>query len=264
MNKLSIRELRTFEAFKQTEALEQEVWGLEPSELVPAAHIAAAVHAGGLLAMAFEGETPVAFVYGFPAHMPAWEKPHGHHSHMLAVLPDYRGKGLGKALKWFQRDWCLARGITWMTWTYDPLQARNARLNLEHLGASVAEYRVNEYGAMGGILNADLPTDRLLAYWNLSAKRVRNLAGGEPLPLVKSFAATVLSRSATGKPENLSLEGKADGLRLELPENLNALLQTDPALALKWRLAVRETLQHYLERGYKVTRFVEGAYLLKK
>ena len=260
---MDFRLLETIDEIKDCERIEQAVWGLEDLDLVPAASIVAAVHAGGLVVGAFEQDEMIGFVYGIASFQPEWPKANGLHSHMLAVLPPYRGKGLGKALKWFQRDWCLNKGYAWMTWTYDPLQAKNAKLNLEHLGATATIYRINEYGLMGGSLNADLPTDRLLAYWDLSDPRVQQLADGKPLePLSLSNVPKVLE-SIAGHPGKPVLDENAPQLQAEIPENLNELLQKAPQLALEWRMALRETLLHYLAKGYSLTRFLEGSYLLE-
>jgi chorismate synthase len=231
---------------------------------MPAAAMVAAIHAGGMVAGVFEQNELIGFVYGFASFQPSWPKPNGLHSHMLAVLPAYRAKGLGKELKWFQRDWCLKKGYAWMTWTFDPLQAKNAKLNLEHLGAVANRYLINEYGLMGGSLNADLPTDRLLAYWDLSAPRVQHLAAKKALEAVDVTAVPKVLSCHHDRSEGSLLEQSHKRLRVEIPENLTELLQTDPALALEWRLALRKVLTHYFARAYTAVRFWEGAYLLER
>ena len=221
------------------EALEREIWGLSDAELLPASHLIAAVHAGGMAAGALDGGELVGFVCGFASYHPEWSRPNGLHSHMLGVLPGYRGEGIGRELKGFQRAWCLERGLPWMTWTFDPLQARNARLNLEHLGVTVSEYRVNEYGTLGGDLNAELPTDRLVAFWELTGERVTTLPE-HPLP--KAF------RTFDNQPEKNLIS--ANQVRIEVPADFTRLMKEDPPLALKWRLAAREVFQHYFDLGY--------------
>lgn len=172
-----IRPLLTVETCRQAERIQAEVWGTDDLEVVPSSLLRAAHHAGGMVVGAFRGDAMVAFAYGFVA------LPHGRgmrgaglHSHMLAVVPAARGLGVGQALKWFQRDWCLERELAWVTWTFDPLQARNARLNLEHLGAVAVEYLPDFYGPMTGPLGGDQPSDRLLASWDLASDRVATRA----------------------------------------------------------------------------------------
>lgn len=150
---------------------------MEPIEIVPGAQLRAAEHAGGLVAGAFEQGVMIGFVYGFlAAPTGRGMKGLGMHSHMLAVRHSGRGTGVGKALKWFQRDWCLARGIEWVCWTFDPLQAKNARLNMFHLGAVSNEYLPDFYGPMTGPLGGNQETDRLLALWQLSDPNVAEIA----------------------------------------------------------------------------------------
>jgi len=100
------------------------------------------------------------------------------HSHMLAVKEGYRNKGLGAKLKWEQRREALSRGIRLMEWTFDPLEIKNAFLNIRRLGAIVREYRVNFYGLSSSRLQGGLPTDRLLAEWRLDSSRVNNIIEG--------------------------------------------------------------------------------------
>lgn len=263
---LAYRLLEHADELAAVEALEREVWGVDDLEVLPRSHLVASIHAGGAVWGAYDGPALIGFAYGFPAHHPEWDEPWGHHSHMVAVRSSHRGRGVGRRLKFLQREWCLERGLHWMTWTFDPLQAKNARLNLEHLGAVACRYLVNAYGRLGGSLNAELPTDRLLAYWRLDGARARRLAAGEPLPEVADLAALPLAlrRGASGRPERLELPLEAGArVRLALPEDLTGLLERDPAAAFDWRLALREALQRGLAAGLGVSRFVGGGYLLE-
>jgi chorismate synthase len=249
----TVRELHDIGEIRACEAIENEVWGLAPRELVPASQLVAVAHAGGLVAAAYAGDKAIGFVYGFPS-LRARYPGIGHHSHMLAVLPEYRGRGVGRALKFFQRDWCAAKGMSWITWTFDPLQRKNARLNLEHLGANVFEYRINEYGPMNDAINRGLPSDRLLAYWDLESPP------GARLPLSPADFPKVLSEEG-GAPGAAKLGLEAPRLAVYAPD-LSELGETDVALA--WRLALRDVLSHYLARGYAVTRLLGDHYLLEK
>lgn len=260
-----IKDLISVEELKGCAVIERSVWGLGNSEVMPAAHMQATVHAGGLVAGAFEGERLVGFVYGFPAYRPGHPLgASGFHSHLMAVLPEYRKGGVGKQLKWYQRNWCSARGLAWIEWTFDPLQAKNARLNLEHLGVTVREYEVNLYGTLGGTLNAALPTDRFLALWELGNARVTRLAtGARDEPLETRGIPSVLSANPDNTPSRPCLDVRAPRLLVEIPADLTALLEHRPGVAHRWRLATREVFMHYLEAGYTVTRF-SGSYLLER
>lgn len=267
---IEIKPLTEINDFNQCETLQRLVWGGGDLGITPTHFFVASSHSGGLVLGAFVGAELIGFLNGFPAYLPEnlsenlSEKraPLGFHSDMMAVLPEYRGQGIGKKLKWRQRDWCLARSLSWISWTFDPLQRKNARLNFEHLGVSVYEYRVNEYGELGGSLNGDLPTDRLLAHWDLLSKRVTMLANG----VADTFSSkpSYALRSAKNKPTELKLELSAEHIMVATPESLNELLVKDKALALEWRLAVREVMQTYLAKGYIVRRFVDSAYILSK
>jgi predicted GNAT superfamily acetyltransferase len=104
------------------------------------------------------------------------------YSHMLAVRKDHRNAGLGQHLKLFQREDALARGFELMEWTFDPLEIKNAYLNIERLGAIARRYNVNQYGITSSPLQGGLPTDRLVAEWWLKSKRVESVLRGESRP----------------------------------------------------------------------------------
>jgi predicted GNAT superfamily acetyltransferase len=157
---VEFRELRTAAELAPMPALEARVWGAD-GERVAVNMLVATVNEGGVAIGAFDGDRMVGSVYGFATH-----ESHVLHSHYLAVDPDYRGQGLGVALKHRQRDWCLANGRTAMRWTYDPLQLGNAHLNLRSLRAMGVGYYVDLYGRMGGI-NGGLPSDRVVVHWQL-------------------------------------------------------------------------------------------------
>lgn len=258
---LELRELTQVAELRLCEAVQRAVWGGDELEVTSASQLRAAVHAGGLVAGAFEGGTLLGFVFGFPSYTREGDRwAVGQHSHLLAVRPEARGRGVGGRLKWFQRAWCLERGVTHVTWTFDPLQARNARLNLEHLGAVAARYYPDFYGPLGG-LNGAGPTDRLLAVWPLTAPQVAALAEGRGREAPDEGGTTVLEVGPEGQPLLHERTERAHTVRLELPQSVN--LQERPEEALEWRLALRQTLQPLLEDGFLASRFVRGAYLLE-
>lgn len=256
---MEILELTTPAELGACERVQCMVWG-EPVPEVSVSLFRAAQYAGALVAGAVEDDALLGFVYGFPA---VREGHIGQHSHLLAVLPEARGRGIGQALKWFQRDWCLARGVAHVTWTFDPLRAGNAKLNLEHLGASVGEYRPDFYGPLGGSLNGELPSDRLIATWVLEDAEVTALAGAIPRPEAAKPAYTRLI-SEDGEPRHCRMvEGEEDQpVWLELPSAISP--ETDFEHALRWRLALRDALMPLFEQGYRITRFVAGGYVMTR
>jgi predicted GNAT superfamily acetyltransferase len=178
---LVVREPHGNLELRALEDLQIDVWGFDAREAVPAAHFRAVQHVGGMVLGAYVDERLVGFAYGFPALAhDAWEEGVGIHSHMVGVGRGRQGVGVGRALKWAQRSWCLEKGITWMSWTFDPIQARNARLNFHYLGARSHEYLVDFYGIMPGSLHGNLTSDRLLVFWDLRSRDVTTPWGWRP------------------------------------------------------------------------------------
>lgn len=161
---IEFRDLRTADQLAPLPDFEKFIWGGD-SEMVSVNVLVATIEEGGMAMGAFDHDELVGVVYGF-----ATREPHVLHSHYLAVHPDYRGSGLGEALKRRQAAWCTERGITAMRWTFDPLQLTNAHLNINKLGAVGVEYKENLYGLLGGI-NGSLPSDRLVVQWEFVSGR---------------------------------------------------------------------------------------------
>ncbi|MBI1955238.1 MAG: GNAT family N-acetyltransferase [Acidobacteria bacterium] len=162
---------------EQCVAVQKAVWGWEDLDLLPLRLFVVARKIEGQVIGAFE---PSGRMAGFCLAVPAL---HGKdvylHSHMLAVLPEYRERGIGQRLKWEQRRNALARGIGLIEWTFDPLEVKNAYFNLERLGAIARRYVENQYGISSSPLHRGLPTDRLVAEWWLESPRVVALSKGE-------------------------------------------------------------------------------------
>lgn len=218
-----IRPLTTIDEFRAVEDLQQKVWHVVDREIVPALHFIPAVAVGAILLGAFDGDRMIGFVYGFPG----FEEGHRIiHSDMLAVLPEARGRGLGVALKLAQREAALAKGIDRITWTFDPLQARNAHLNFTRLGATADRYLRDFYGETTSPLHRGIGTDRLWVTWNLRE-----------------------SRPPSGD------------LRIEIPRDIGALPIDE---ALRWRTKTRAEFENAFARGYRVTGFEESSYILGK
>jgi chorismate synthase len=250
-----LRQLEDMSDLKTCEVIQRLVWGFGNTEVVSSALIRAVVHGGGLAAGAFVGQKLVAFVFGLIV-LDRGEP--GLHSHMLGVLPGFRGMGIGQDLKWFQRDWCLGRGIDWVSWTFDPMQARNAKLNFEHLGVYGEDYLPDFYGDLGGELNAGLPTDRLMVRWDLAADHVSGLAAGEVRLQPSRPPATV------GHGSTLQLDLDTDWVCIAIPEDIGQLKLHDAGQALLYQEELLCVMERYMARGYVPTRFLEGSYWLEK
>lgn len=163
--------------------LQREVWHFSDAELVPVRLFVVGEKVGGHVLGAFEGDKMIGFAYGLPGYR------NGHsyiHSHMLGVAEGFRNTGIGRALKFFQRDIALEQGIELIEWTFDPLEIKNAYLNIERLGAIARRYTLNQYGITSSPLQAGLPTDRLYAEWWLNSRRVTAVLNGGKVPPLKT------------------------------------------------------------------------------
>src|ERR1700732_3071523 len=167
-----LRRCHGIEDFRACVALQKEVWNFTDAELVPLRMFVVADKVGGQVMGAFDGDVLV----GFALSVPGTRTGHVYlHSHMLAVRKDHRNAGLGRRLKLMQREDALARGIELIEWTFDPLEIKNAYLNIEKLGAIARRYNINQYGITSSPLQGGLPSDRLIAEWWLNSKRVQAL-----------------------------------------------------------------------------------------
>jgi predicted GNAT superfamily acetyltransferase len=163
--------------------LQKEVWGFSDVELVPLRLFVVAEKIGGQVIGCFDGSDMVGFAMSIPGIRRG--RPYLH-SHMLAVREGFRDKGLGRAIKLFQRDDALSHGIDLIEWTFDPLEIKNAYLNLEKLGAIARRYNVNQYGITTSPLQGGLPTDRLVAEWWLNSDRVKKTIDAGMHPAVEA------------------------------------------------------------------------------
>jgi predicted GNAT superfamily acetyltransferase len=169
---IALRRCHGIEEFRACVALQKEVWDFSDAELVPLRMFVVADKVGGQVMGAFDGDVMV----GFALSVPGTRTGHVYlHSHMLAVRRGHRNGGLGRRLKLMQREDALARGIELIEWTFDPLEIKNAYLNIEKLGAIARRYNINQYGITSSPLQGGLPSDRLIAEWWLKSKRVETL-----------------------------------------------------------------------------------------
>lgn len=176
---IEIRHCREVAEFQACVDLQREVWGFSDADLIPVRMFVVASKIGGQVIGAFVEQTLV----GFALSIPGARDGHTYlHSHMLAVREKYRNAGLGRRLKLAQRDDAIARRFELMEWTFDPLEIKNAYLNIERLGAIVRRYNINQYGISSSKLQGGLPTDRCIAEWWLNSKRVcQLLEKGNPI-----------------------------------------------------------------------------------
>jgi predicted GNAT superfamily acetyltransferase len=238
--------------------LQKTVWGLDDLEVTSAIQMIATSFAGGTVHLAeASGGQVVGFAYAFPGVKGG---PHLH-SDMLAVLPEHQKRGLGRRLKWAQREEALARGLSLITWTFDPMQAVNAHLNLRRLGAAATEFLENFYGLTTASLHHGFPTDRLLVRWQLNAARVvERSAGGELPPNVAMPDLPRVNdvRWQAGWPVSSEprLDMEEQELLLEIPPEWDVLCQAAPRVAQDWQGKARRALRAYFDRGYVAADFL--------
>lgn len=176
---ITIRRCEGLEELRACVALQKEIWNFTDAELVPLRIFVVAEKVGGQVMGAFAGSEMV----GFALSVPGTRSGHIYlHSHMLAVRKDHRNRGLGRRLKLLQREDALARGIELIEWTFDPLEIKNAYLNIEKLGAVARRYNINQYGITSSPLQGGLPSDRLIAEWWLKSRRVETLVAKGKVP----------------------------------------------------------------------------------
>jgi predicted GNAT superfamily acetyltransferase len=257
------------EACRATVPIQTEVWSGDV--VVPPQLLLAVVHNGGFVALGHvDGdERPAGFVFGF---LGIYDHHFRHHSHMLAVRAPHRHTGLAVALKEAQRDHCLDQGIDTVAWTMDPLEARNAHFNFAKLGAFARTYSRDHYGAMPDKLNEGLPSDRLYVEWRIATDRAdKRLRGADPVALLDDAEREDVRyrlRADAGRPGAVEPLGGDSHLLVEIPNDLQAIKERDRALAMAWRIAVREALEPAFAAGYAAVEHLRsadasrGAYLL--
>ncbi len=233
------------------EQLQMEIWSANGGWIVPSHVLLIVSDYGGILLGARVDGALVGFVLGFLARS---DGRYFHASHMLGVLPAYRQHGIGAALKRRQREVAREQGLELMRWTFDPLEARNAYLNLHKLGAVCRIYEQDYYGPMRDALNRGLPSDRLLVEWDLHATDRRPGLDGTP---------QIVLRNKEGSPE-LTMDSVVTGppIAIEVPNDFQKMKTEGPDLALSWRLAVRQAFSVSLGKGYEAVDFRDGRYIL--
>ena len=269
MAEVRVRLLRGWPDLEACVRIQREVWGHADLDITPVHNLCISIETGGILLGAFVGREMAGYVYSFPAVRNGECCQHSHH---LAVLPAYRGRKIGTALKRAQWVEALRRGAKFITWTYDPMQARNANLNLRALGAVGRIYLDDFYGPTPALmLDAGVPTDRLLLEWRISTPRVRaRMAGVRPSPdparIVRAVEMKPGGECPAIFPARPDLNRTEPRLLVELPRNIRDLKGT-PGLIGRWQKAVRTALKHYFAAGYWLDDFISGErsfYVLKR
>ena len=230
--------------------LQRDIWGRDFSDVVPSSILKISQKVGSVAAGAFAPDGRIlGFVWGLTGVRNG--RPF-HWSHMLGVHPDARDLRLGTRLKLLQRELLLPLGVEDVEWTYDPLEARNAHLNLNRLGALPVEYVEDMYaGEMGSDLAQGIGTDRFIVRWRIASDRVACVLAGAPASDPALFAgAPILGLEAADEAFPLT---DATRVRVEIPVSIQEVKAARPDEAPVWRQSTRRAIEHYVERGYRVT-----------
>jgi predicted GNAT superfamily acetyltransferase len=280
MSSIVIRELQTIADLKQVEILEQEVWGLADIDVLPLTVSIALKESGNIWIGAFDGPRLIGFAFGFfGLHRGRPDV----HSHMLAVQQKYRDTDIGYRLKLAQRDRVRATSVhdirlDEITWTFDPLQSRNAHLNFAKLGVVCESYKPDFYGAETSSVLHRNSTDRLWVRWPIASRRVEDRLHGKDsrVEMVDALSTVLplIQFNGEGKPQRTSLEEALTRQRIviEIPSDISAIESGDPTLARDWREATRWAFLEATKRGFFVAEFCRtirgqqgpGAYILEK
>jgi predicted GNAT superfamily acetyltransferase len=221
-----VRSLSEHQDLLEAVHLQRVIWGFSDLDLLPPRMFVVAHKIGGQILGAYDGHRMVGFCLAIPG-LKAGGK-YYLHSHMLGVLEAYQNRGIGRMLKLAQREEAVGRGLELIEWTFDPLEIKNSHFNIARLGAIVQRYVPNQYGISSSPLHGGLPTDRLVAEWYVTSRRVHTLLD-ESRPLAVSVEA-----------------------RIEVPREIGELKKSDPKQAREVQTRIREEFQYWFDRGLAV------------
>jgi len=254
-----IRPPKTPEEFRYIEKIQRDAWGASDIDITPT-HVCVAVGlANGCVYLAFDGEKPIGFVWGF---FGLENNGLYLHSHQLGVLREYQNRNVGYMLKLRQRDFALSHGIDLIKWTFDPLQSKNAYFNFNKLGVVCRRYIIDLYGEIRDNLNRGLPSDRMLVEWHINSPRVIKRIGGEKPPKYEFLPINIPRinevRYIGGVPHVISVDLDLNDrfLLVEIPSNYTELRARNFKLVLDWRITLRRIFTAYMNRGYIVVDLV--------
>jgi predicted GNAT superfamily acetyltransferase len=271
MSHFEIRALHSLADMEAVEALQRLVWDA-PSTVVYAHMLISFARNGGSVIGAFDNNNLIGFVLSYLGiEAPEADRPAMANlklvSQRMAVLPDYRNSGVGYDLKLAQRKFAIDKGIRLVTWTFDPLQSRNAYFNMHKLGGIAREYHRDYYGNAPGPLVSMQTSDRLLVEWWVTSNRVeQRVRGTRPKLTISQYLegnAAILNPTAPdpqgfAQPVGEVLAPESRIVLVEIPDNYGALQEARPELALIWRGQMRDVLERTLNAGYAVTDVLHG------
>jgi chorismate synthase len=247
MTSIEIRDIESLEEMHEVEQLQREIWGVEDLEIYPALALKPQKEVGATLIGAFAEGRMVGFVFGFPGIL---DGEMIIHSDMLGISPEYRSNNLGYLLKCAQRDAAIALGVKRITWTFDPLQSRNAHFNFSKLGVIADRYYIDYYGVTSSFLHR-FGTDRLWVTWLIENETVKpqptDIEALPHLVRVGENVEPILNQEPITGPEVV----------IEIPREL-------PEHHKLWRMATRDAFSRSLAQNFIVEGFYNGKYHLRR
>lgn len=254
-----IRPLESVAELEKVRQLESRIWG--ESESIPIHQTLTAVKNGGLVLGAYSGRKMIGFQYSFPGY-------DGQSvylcSHMLAIDPQFRNRGIGEKLKKAQRELALEKGYSLITWTYDPLESVNGYLNIAKLGGVCSRYIENCYGEMHDFLNSGLPSDRFLVEWHIreqqQSKREKRLDdNGNQSAIHSSVIRWQVNDDGLPVVKDTDLSRGSDSvIYVAVPKKFQELKEKDISAAIEWRLKTRDVFTYYFNAGWQVANFIKN------
>lgn len=224
-----VRLIDDIDQLRQCLEIQRLAWGFSDADILPIRSLLICSKIGGQVFGAVDDDGQVlGFLNAFPGYRDGKVYLH---SNMMGVRPEYQNHGIGRQLKLAQREEALSRGIELVEWTFDPLEVRNARINLELLGAICRTYLANFYGVSSSRLHGGLPTDRLVAEWHLNSSRVKSRLEATPVPLPKQ-----------------------DLVSLQLPLNIQQLKLDDMDAVARIQSDLRERMMDLFQRKFFISR----------
>ena len=224
-NSIQVRELKSLPDQDSGRKIFDLTWALDAGTEITPNLLQAMVHSGAYLSGAFIENKIVGAAFAFPATNNGLHL----HSHMTAVLDEYRDQGVGYALKIDQWNWAKKKNYSHLSWTFDPLVRRNAKLNIIKLGVDISSYYPNFYGAMPDALNAGDESDRLIVSWSTEID--------------------------APKARELITNAKPDDILIEIQEDIVAIRSKNQNESMKWRRRVRDQFMATFEKNWKVVVF---------
>ncbi len=272
MSSIIIKPITDVADARRLEEVQRVTWGMEDAEILPGRFLHAMQHNGACLFGAYDEGDLVGFVFGLLGTVQDLDHRVDEvaaarlqmYSVIMGVLPDYQIQGAGYKLKTAQREYALRLGIRLITWTYDPLESRNAYFNIGKLGVICHQYIRDFHGRLGGI-NAGLPTDRFYVEWWVTSNRVKSRFSSQRallnLDAYRSGGARLINEAILGKdkllePQDDFIHDDSRILLVEIPSDIQAIKKRDLDLALAWREHTRNLFEYYFERNYLVSDFV--------